>query len=134
MEDGCVFCELDYEDIILENDNVIAIFDKYPVSEGHMLIIPKYHNEKYFNSYIRSDLWGLVDKCKEYLDEKYKPDGYNIGMNLGESAGQTINHLHIHLIPRYEGDLDNPEGGVRGVIPEKRMYRDKISLKKGNNN
>jgi len=64
----------------------------------------------------------LLEICKKILDEKYKPDGFNIGVNVGKYAGQTIFHLHVHLIPRYKGDIENPTGGVRGVIPEKRIY------------
>lgn len=67
-------------------------------------------------------MWKLVDKCKEIVDKKYNPDGYNIGINCGEVAGQTVMHLHIHLIPRFKGDIGNPRGGVRGVIPQKRIY------------
>ncbi len=121
---SCIFCELEKSKIILENDKSISIFDVYPVSKGHMLIIPKNHIETYFGASeeVKSSLWELVENCKKYLDRKFKPDGYNIGINCGEAAGQTVMHLHIHLIPRYKGDIENPRGGVRGVIPEKRIY------------
>lgn len=121
---NCIFCNIDKERIVAENEGAYAIYDGFPVSKGHMLIIPK----KHFNSYFEADeetkaqLWKLVDECKEALDKKYSPDGYNIGINCGEAAGQTVMHLHIHLIPRYKGDIDNPRGGVRGVIPDKRIY------------
>ncbi len=68
------------------------------------------------------ELWKLVDECKKIVDKEFNPDGYNIGINCGEAAGQTVMHLHIHLIPRYKGDIENPRGGVRGVIPVKRIY------------
>ncbi|MFW6016111.1 MAG: HIT family protein [bacterium] len=119
---NCPFCSIDKEDIVFEEDYVLAIYDKYPVSTGHMLILPKFHDEKYFATCLRSILWAMVDRCKLYLDAKYSPDGYNVGINIGEAAGQTVEHMHIHLIPRYEGDVDNPAGGVRGVIPERQKY------------
>jgi diadenosine tetraphosphate (Ap4A) HIT family hydrolase len=91
---------------------------------GHLLIIPGRHVASVFEatSIEIPDLWNLVCRAKEYLDQKYSPDGYNIGINDGESAGQTVMHLHIHLIPRYRDDMDDPRGGVRGVIPEKQKY------------
>ncbi len=120
----CIFCNLERTKIILENEGALAVFDVFPVNEGHMLIVPKRHIETYFDSSEEDKkyLWDLMEKCKRYLDKKYSPDGYNIGINCGEAAGQTVMHLHIHLIPRYVGDIENPRGGVRGVIPEKRIY------------
>lgn len=121
---NCIFCNLEKERIVTENDAAVAIYDIFPVSEGHMLIIPKKHFKDYFevDQQTRDELWKLVDECKRIVDKKFKPDGYNIGINCGEAAGQTVMHLHIHLIPRYKGDIKNPRGGVRGVIPEKRIY------------
>lgn len=118
----CIFCNP--EKVILENSLALAIYDGYPVSTGHMLIISKRHVSNFFDttSEERQALNALLNEAKRWLDEKHHPDGYNIGINCGESAGQTIMHLHIHLIPRYKGDIDNPRGGVRGVIPEKRIY------------
>ncbi len=120
----CLFCNIEKEKIAAENDAAFAIYDGFPVNEGHMLIIPKKHFKDYFevDEQTKGELWKLVDECKKIVDKKYKPDGYNIGINCGEAAGQTVMHLHIHLIPRYKGDMDNPRGGVRGVIPEKRIY------------
>lgn len=120
--DSCIFCNP--SDIILENSLALAIYDKYPVSPGHMLLITKRHISDFFDTTTeeRQALNGLLDEAKSWLDDKYHPAGYNIGINCGEYAGQTIMHLHIHLIPRYAGDIDNPKGGVRGVIPEKRIY------------
>ena len=107
-----------------ENENALAISDIFPVNEGHILIIPKKHYVDYFDvsKDDREYLWDLIDECKQYLEDEYKPDGYNVGINCGEAAGQTVMHLHIHLIPRYSGDIENPRGGVRGVIPDKRIY------------
>ena len=120
--ENCVFCER--EGLLLENDLAWAKFDKYPVSPGHMLIISKRHFADFFAATPeeRLSLCQLLDEAKQILDENYHPDGYNIGINSGEYAGQSIMHLHVHLIPRYRGDIPVPKGGVRGVIPEKRIY------------
>ncbi|NLX01724.1 MAG: HIT family protein [Syntrophomonadaceae bacterium] len=122
MESKCIFCN--QEEIILDNELAWARYDKYPVSPGHLLIITKRHVADFFDTTIeeRRALNSLLEECKKMLDREYSPDGYNIGVNCGTAAGQTIMHLHIHLIPRYQGDIDNPRGGVRGVIPEKRIY------------
>lgn len=121
---NCIFCNMETERIVTDNEKAFAIYDIFPVSEGHMLIIPKKHFKDYFevDQQTRDELWKLVDECKRLVDKKFKPDGYNIGINCGDAAGQTVMHLHIHLIPRYKGDIKNPRGGVRGVIPEKRIY------------
>ena len=121
---NCTFCNIDKDRIILENEIAFAVYDVFPVSKGHMLIIPKKHINNYFEADedTKKQLWKLVDECKEMADKKYAPQGYNIGINCGEAAGQTVMHLHIHLIPRYSGDIKNPRGGVRGVITDKRIY------------
>ncbi len=122
MESNCIFCN--QEELILENELAWARYDKYPVSPGHLLIITKRHVADFFDTTIeeRRALNDLLEECKKMLDREYSPDGYNIGVNCGTAAGQTIMHLHIHLIPRFRGDIDNPRGGVRGVIPDKRIY------------
>lgn len=122
---NCIFCDVEESRIILsawEYWNVI--YDIYPVNKGHMLIIPKRHVESYFDLEIEEvrELDYVLQDAKYILDKEFKPDGYNIGMNLGVAAGQTVNHHHIHLIPRFNGDIPDPRGGVRGVIPEKRIY------------
>lgn len=119
---NCVFCQM--KEVILEDELALAFFDKYPVNKGHMLVIPKRHVEQYFDltERERTAIDQLLFEGKKLLDEQYKPDGYNIGINCGEVAGQTIFHVHVHLIPRFKGDMDDPRGGVRGVIPEKRIY------------
>ena len=121
---SCPFCNPSKEDIILKNDLCYAKFDKYPVNKGHILIIPFRHFDNYFDATKEEKmaLIELIDKAKQYLDKNFKPDGYNIGINVGKTAGQTIMHVHIHIIPRYKGDMDDPRGGVRGVIPEKQKY------------
>jgi diadenosine tetraphosphate (Ap4A) HIT family hydrolase len=121
----CLFCILkDQVEVFDENDYFYCIYDKFPVSKGHLLIIPKRHINDYFDLYEDeiSSMYKFMHRQKESLDVIYKPDGYNIGVNNGKAAGQTIMHLHIHLIPRYLGDFKNPEGGVRGVIPSKQKY------------
>jgi len=109
---------------VLENELAYAIYDKFPVSKGHLLIISKRHVRGYFDATKEEKLaiYDLVDKCKEFLDEEYSPAGYNIGINIGETAGQTVMHLHVHLIPRYNRDVEDPRGGVRGVIPSRMKY------------
>lgn len=118
----CIFCEM--KDYILENELAYAIYDKYPVGKGHMLFIPKRHVKNFFDitKEEREAIFELIDEGKKLLDEKYSPDSYNVGINCGEHAGQTIMHVHVHLIPRYIGDMKDPTGGVRGVIPEKMKY------------
>lgn len=118
----CIFCQIN--EIVLENELAIAFFDKYPVNKGHLLIIPKRHVEQYFDltEQERGVMDQLIFQGKMMLDEQYKPEGYNIGINCGEVAGQTIFHVHVHLIPRYNGDMEDPRGGVRGVIPDKQKY------------
>lgn len=120
----CSFCTMNPEKIILENELCLAFFDNHPVSRGHLLLIPKAHKENYFALSLeeKAALDSLIMQAKDYLDSHYAPDGYNIGFNSGESAGQTIAHCHCHLIPRYEGDTLFPRGGVRGVIPGKMDY------------
>lgn len=124
----CPFCHLEANrEIILETSTVYSIFDKYPVSTGHALIIPKRHCADYFDltKEEQRDCWEMVNELEILLMEKYHPDGYNIGVNINEAAGQTVPHVHIHLIPRYMGDVDEPEGGVRGVISGKQKYCNK---------
>lgn len=121
----CPFCNLEADrELIVESDSAYSIYDKFPVSNGHALIIPKNHCSDYFNLNFdeQSNCMLLLNKVKQIINEKYKPDGFNIGINVGSSAGQTVNHVHIHLIPRYIGDVKNPEGGIRNVIPLKARY------------
>lgn len=112
----CIFCEkLNKNEYMLENELAVAIFDAFPVNKGHMLIIPKRHFASFFEATSQEVLscMELVNNAKQYLDNEHNPDGYNIGINVGEAAGQTIFHLHIHIIPRYMGDVENPRGGIR---------------------
>ena len=121
----CPFCnpEADRE-LIVESATAYAIYDKYPVNNGHSLIIPKRHCADYFDLTFKeqSACVFMLNKVKEIVSAIYNPEGFNVGINVGEKAGQTVNHVHIHLIPRYNGDVEEPRGGVRGVIPSKREY------------
>lgn len=122
----CPFCKLiNTEEVLMENDYVFAIEDGYPVTPGHTLIIPKRHFDNYFDikECERKSVEELLHKRRKQLLILDKTiEGFNIGVNIGESAGQTIMHCHIHLIPRRRGDTINPRGGVRGVIPDKMNY------------
>ncbi|TVQ87865.1 MAG: HIT family protein [Chromatiaceae bacterium] len=111
--------------LMLESEHGFAAYDLHPVSPGHYLVIPYRHFASYFDIQDAElvDLWGLVARGKDLIEEQYHPDGYNIGINVGHWAGQSIHHLHIHVIPRYRGDVENPKGGVRGVIPHKKLYQ-----------
>jgi len=120
----CLFCEMSKDNYIYEDEFVYAIFDSYPVNKGHVLIIPKEHRNNYFEATLdeKKAIDHALQVLKKHLDKLYKPGGYNIGINNGAIAGQTIMHLHVHLIPRYQGDVEDPHGGIRGVIPNKQKY------------
>jgi diadenosine tetraphosphate (Ap4A) HIT family hydrolase len=121
----CPFCNPDADrELIVESATAYSVYDKFPVSEGHSLIIPKKHYSDYFELTFKeqSACWFMLNIVKQILIKKFNPDGFNIGINVNEAAGQTVPHVHIHLIPRYKGDVEEPEGGVRGVIPEKKVY------------
>ena len=121
---SCPFCTLPAPRVIDENTTAMVIRDGYPVSPGHTLLIPKRHTGSFFDlsEQERGDLLALLDRAKRLLDAELQPQGYNIGINDGAAAGQTVPHLHVHLIPRFEGDLSDPRGGVRWVVPAKAKY------------
>lgn len=120
----CPFCTLPAERILGENAHTVWIRDGYPISPGHSLIIPKRHVGSFFDvsAQEREAMLALLDAAKLVADREFSPDGYNIGINDGPPAGQTVPHLHIHLIPRFKGDQADPRGGVRWVIPSKADY------------
>jgi diadenosine tetraphosphate (Ap4A) HIT family hydrolase len=122
VRESCPFC--DCNSIRLENTLAYATFDRYPVNKGHLLVIPKRHYADFFDSTQEEveAITALIRDGKRLLDADYSPDGYNIGVNCGIASGQTIMHVHIHLIPRYSGDIEDPTGGVRGVIPTRQKY------------
>jgi len=118
----CPFCR--EPKIVIENELAYADYDSYPASPGHCLIITRRHVAEYFQATAdeKAAIWELVDEMKTIIDKEYNPDGYNVGVNIGAAAGQSVPHIHIHMIPRYKGDVENPQGGVRGVIPHKQKY------------
>lgn len=120
----CPFCNSG-RDVILGDEYCFALYDKYPVSEGHVLVIPRVHVADFFvlDPRVRDHCFNIIGELKKLLDERFSPDGYNVGVNVGEAAGQTIGHVHFHVIPRYSGDVEDPIGGVRNVIPGKGNYR-----------
>ena len=123
-EKPCLFCSVPRDEILIDGPIAMARIDNHPVSPGHTLIIPKRHVASFFETTEeeRAAMMKLLDEAKAVLDQKHKPDGYNIGINGGEAAGQTVMHLHIHLIPRYKGDKADPRGGVRWILPDKAAY------------
>ena len=119
-----IFLEFSEERILYRGKYFFIVFDGYPVTDGHCLIISNKVKETYFDlsNEEKQSLLEMIEKAKEIIEGKYKPDGYNIGMNSGKVAGQTVMHFHCHVIPRYKGDMEDPKGGVRGVIPDKQKY------------
>lgn len=126
LDDSCVFCDIirGVEDAekVMESEHYMAFYDTYPVNEGHTLIIPKHHVRYLENLDDFSAFFDFVERVHGVLKEKHEPNSTNVGINNGPEAGQTIPHVHCHIIPRYDGDMENPEGGVRGVIPSERTY------------
>ncbi len=120
----CPFCNIEEDKIIMSNELCYAIYDNSPVNKGHTLIIPFRHFDSYFDATKEEKcaISDLTEDIKKLIDEKYSPDGYNLGVNIGWYAGQTVMHVHYHVIPRYKGDIKVPKGGVRGVIPDKKLY------------
>jgi diadenosine tetraphosphate (Ap4A) HIT family hydrolase len=122
-EMDCIFCQHD-RSILAQTELSYAFLDNFPVSNGHALVIPKRHvvsiwdltTEEY------TDAFDLVRQVKDVLQKKFEPQGFNVGVNCGEAAGQTVFHAHIHIIPRYTGDVPSPRGGVRNIIPGKGNY------------
>lgn len=116
----CIFCDIESikDFIIFDSKYFYVKMDDFPVRKGHVLIFPKRHQTDIFS--LDANEWGdlqkVINKTKRHLDKEYMPDGYNIGINCGEAAGQTVFHLHIHVIPRYKGDVENPRGGIRNFL------------------
>lgn len=123
-EDSPFFERLEPKEQVGELASCFAFRDKFPVSKGHTLVIPKRKVSNYFDLSFReqSACWFLVNLIKTDLQDKFNPDGFNVGINIEEAGGQTIPHAHIHIIPRYKGDVENPRGGIRGIIPDKKDY------------
>jgi len=119
----CLFCK-DPRGVSLENELAYSARDSFAVSPGHTLVIPRRHVANFFELTPEevNACMTLINEERELIDKEFKPDGYNIGVNIGAAAGQSIYHVHIHVIPRYKGDVENPQGGVRHVIPKKAHY------------
>ena len=123
-EVSCPFCALPAERILILADEALVIRDAFPVSPGHTLVVPRRHIGSFFEltDAERACMVELLARAKAELDLSFQPDGFNIGINDGAAAGQTVPHLHLHLIPRYRGDAPDPRGGVRWVLPAKAKY------------
>lgn len=121
---SCAFCTLPPERIVNFNNSAMVVRDGFPVSNGHTLIISRRHVGllRDLDEAERADLFGLLLQAQLQLTAEFSPDAFNIGINDGAAAGQTVPHLHIHLIPRYKGDLPDPRGGVRWVLPHNANY------------
>ena len=124
MGDPCPFCSLPTDRIIHRNERAVAIRDGFPVSPGHTLIIPRRHTQSFFEATPEevSDMLDLLRVARDQLQGEFDPDGFNIGINDGEAAGQTVMHLHLHLIPRFDEDVPESRGGVRWIFPGKADY------------
>lgn len=120
------FTSIDKNRIIYENDLVVGFFDAYPIAEGHSLVIPKNSVKTIFDLAIEEQqaVWSAVQETRNILSDLFNPDAFNIGINDGLAAGQTIQHAHIHIIPRYQGDQADPRGGIRWIFPNKAKYWD----------
>ena len=124
-KEGCLFCVMKPDELVGENELCCARIDSYPVTKGHTLIIPKRHVESYFDLYQPEidAIHQMLNETKKNIEEQDKTvTGFNVGVNDGKDAGQSIFHVHVHLMPRRKGDTENPKGGVRGAIPHKRTY------------
>ena len=124
----CIFCKIKTEELQFENQLAYSSRDSYPVSKFHSLIVPKRHVETYFeltNDEIQACNELILKTKEKILQQDPRVKGFNVGTNAGKVAGQSIMHCHIHLIPRREGDIENPQGGVRSVIPKKQHYKRK---------
>jgi len=121
--DPCLFCT-DPRGVSIQHELAFSARDSYPASPGHTVVIPRRHVSSFFDLTPEevAACMGLIKEEKKNIDEEFNPDGYNIGLNVGPAAGQSIFHVHIHIIPRYKGDVENPQGGVRHVIPKKAYY------------
>jgi diadenosine tetraphosphate (Ap4A) HIT family hydrolase len=119
----CIFCQHEHP-ILAQSGQSVAFLDSFPVSNGHALVVPKRHVASLWDMTADeyTDAFCLVRRVKEILQEKFQPQGFNVGVNCGEAAGQTVFHAHIHIIPRYTGDVESPRGGVRHIIPGKGNY------------
>jgi diadenosine tetraphosphate (Ap4A) HIT family hydrolase len=122
---NCVFCDrLTRGDLVFENDLAVAFPAAFPLSDGHCLIVPRRHEADFLalTEDEQASVWALLPVVRSYIEANHTPDGYNIGINAGEAAGQTVAHAHLHMIPRYRADVPDPRGGIRWIIPTKARY------------
>jgi len=124
QHDPCPFCTPNPDRVFLESEHVLGLWDGFPVSPGHALLITRRHVATWFDATLAEQqaLTAAIAEAKRLIEAAHRPDGYNVGFNAGAVAGQTVFHLHVHVIPRYKGDVLDPRGGVRGVIPGKAAY------------
>ena len=125
MDGTCPLCAaVERREWLCANEHAVAIFDAFPVNPGHALIMSRRHVENLFDVSLEEQmsLWALLPTVKDALDVQHSPAGYNVGANVGVGAGQTVGHVHVHVIPRYAGDVDDPRGGVRWVLPARADY------------
>lgn len=122
--ENCPFCDVTSERVWLRNTAGVVLWDGYPLCDGHSLVVPKRHVASFFEltPVEQIALWGLVSDARDQLAARFEPDGFNLGINDGEAAGQTVMHAHIHVIPRWKHDVADPRGGVRWVLPDKANY------------
>ncbi len=123
-ERACPFCRADAESVFYEDELVLGLWDAFPVSPGHALLVPRRHAPTWFDATEEEQaaLLKAIAKAKEAIERRYSPDGWNIGVNVGAAGGQSVFHLHVHVIPRYAGDAAKPRGGVRHVVSGKADY------------
>lgn len=121
---SCPFCQASPDRIFHEGSLVLGLWDGYPVSPGHALLIPRRHIPTWFDATPeeQQELTAAIETARAAILARHRPDGFNVGMNLGAAAGQTVGHLHLHVIPRYAGDVPDPRGGVRWVVPQRADY------------
>lgn len=122
---SCVFCDrVASGDVMVASKLAAAFPDGFPLTPGHTLVVPRRHEADYF-ALTRDEqtaVWELVNAMRDRLAGEHRPGGFNLGVNVGAAGGQTVGHVHIHLIPRYAGDVDDPRGGIRWLIPARARY------------
>jgi diadenosine tetraphosphate (Ap4A) HIT family hydrolase len=123
-ESPCPFCPPPEERVFYEDDLILGLWDGFPINPGHALLVPRRHVATWeeATSEEQRSLTTAVVIAQQEIRKNHRPDGFNVGMNLGPAAGQTVPHLHLHVIPRYLGDVPDPRGGVRWVVPDRADY------------
>ncbi len=120
----CPFCRADEDSRFFNSELVKGVWDTYPLNPGHALLVPHRHIARWFDATTaeQTALAAAIEQAKTAIEEKYAPQGFNIGFNDRKAAGQSVPHLHVHVIPRYEGDVPDPRGGIRNIIPARAAY------------